>query len=286
MATVRRAFSGIVFAILFCLGLFFNRTQPLVPWIVCIATFVGAYEFARMAKTKGYHSQFVLACIASVLTVYDGYHYGMQHLPALLGLALLTSFVVQVARYGSENAVPQVSIAFFGCFYVSLPLALAMSILRSAKIPNYPFPIPNARFLITFVILTVWASDVGAYFIGRRWGRHKLAPTLSPGKSVEGMIGGFASTMLMAVFLKLIWPELSRMLWWPEVLGLAAVFCPVGLIGDLAESALKRDAGVKDSSTFNLTGHGGMLDILDSLLFCLPVFYLHCQFLYPRLHGM
>jgi len=278
MATVRRALSGAIFAVLFSLGLFFNRTQPLIPWIVCIVTAIGIWEFFKFAERKDFKAQGVLACFIGVLTVVEAYHFGLRHLPVLLTAALLSSFLLQLLRYGPDHFLAHVSITFLGCFYVSLPMAMGMAVFHG------PGHITGSRFLIFFLILTVWSSDIGAYFIGRAWGRRKLAPRISPGKTVEGMLGGFGAILLTASAVKLLWPEVSRMLLWPEVIALALVFCVVGLAGDLTESALKRDAGVKNSSGFDFTGHGGMLDIIDSLLFCLPVFYLYCCYLYPRLH--
>lgn len=120
-----------------------------------------------------------------------------------------------------------------------------------------------------FVLLLVWAADSGAYFAGMRFGRRKLAPRISPGKSWEGVWGGVATTLLLAL------------LFWP-VLGLAASALPALLVltlavtgfsvaGDLFESLMKRHSGIKDSGTV-IPGHGGVLDRLDSLLAALPVF--------------
>jgi phosphatidate cytidylyltransferase len=290
MATFHRALSGGVFAALFCLGLFFNATQPLVPWIICIATAVGTLEFFKLAERKDFKAQGALACVIGVWTVVVGYHDGLApisetpeqfhygSMALILTVALLSSFALQLMRDGHDRFLAHVSITFLGCFYVSLPMAMGMEILHG------PQHVDGSRFLFIFLILVVWSSDTGAYFVGRKWGRRKLAPKLSPGKTIEGCAGGLGATLLMAVTLKIVWPEVSNLFFWPEIVALALIFFFVGLVGDLCESALKRDAGVKDSG-FNITGHGGMLDIIDSLLFCLPVFYLYMKYLYPALHG-
>jgi phosphatidate cytidylyltransferase len=122
-----------------------------------------------------------------------------------------------------------------------------------------------------FVLAVVWAADTGAYFAGSRWGRRKLAPRISPGKSWEGLFGGLAAAMALAAialpFLGLEWRQLPQML----LLSLLTVL--VSVEGDLFESLLKRHAGAKDSSDL-IPGHGGVLDRIDSLLAALPVFVL------------
>jgi len=120
-----------------------------------------------------------------------------------------------------------------------------------------------------YALLLNWAGDIGAYYIGKPYGRHKLAPRVSPNKSWEGSVASVFTSMLVG------WLYLSRAL--PEVplshvLGLTAVANVAGQLGDLAESAMKRGAQVKDSGAI-LPGHGGFLDRVDSTLFALPVIY-------------
>jgi phosphatidate cytidylyltransferase len=122
-----------------------------------------------------------------------------------------------------------------------------------------------------FVLALVWAADTGAYFAGSRWGRRKLAPRISPGKSWEGLFGGLVAAMLLAAitlpWLGLQWRQL------PPLLLLSLLTVLVSVEGDLFESLLKRHAGAKDSSDL-IPGHGGVLDRIDSLLAALPVFVL------------
>jgi CDP-diglyceride synthetase len=122
----------------------------------------------------------------------------------------------------------------------------------------------------------VWAMDIGAYFAGRAWGRRKLAPRLSPGKTVEGLLGGLLAALGVAVAARVLWPE--RFPAWPWWIGLCAVVALVSVAGDLYESRLKRRAGVKDSGRL-LPGHGGVLDRVDSLLAAAPVFVLGLELL-------
>lgn len=125
----------------------------------------------------------------------------------------------------------------------------------------------NGFLLVSAVLITVWASDSGAYLVGMNWGRRKLMTAVSPAKSLEGAAGG---VLFAAVALGLMAPSLEYGLWQAAALG--AVLSVMGQFGDLAESALKRWGNVKDSGSF-LPGHGGVLDRLDSLLFAVPVAY-------------
>ncbi|MEC5386494.1 phosphatidate cytidylyltransferase [Uliginosibacterium sp. H3] len=123
--------------------------------------------------------------------------------------------------------------------------------------------------LICFM-LPVWIADVAAFFVGRKWGRVKLAPTISPGKSREGALGALVAVGLYAVGMHLFAPGLASQVNLFLVIGLALVFACLSIAGDLFESLLKRQAGVKDSGTL-LPGHGGVLDRVDSLLSTMPL---------------
>ena len=130
----------------------------------------------------------------------------------------------------------------------------------------------GSRWLI-FALLTTFATDSGAYFVGRLAGRHKMAPTLSPGKTWEGAAGGLAAALIAALLLSLLPPQYLNLglAWWqPALIGLAVGIAAQG--GDLLESGLKRFAGVKDAGAL-FPGHGGMLDRLDSLLLTIPLVY-------------
>jgi phosphatidate cytidylyltransferase len=131
-----------------------------------------------------------------------------------------------------------------------------------------------SRHLLSFFFLVLMGADTGAYYIGRAFGKRKLAPSISPGKTWEGAIGGLLAALAMAA-LAHFW--FFRELPLKYILPLAAVMTIVGIFGDLAESALKRGAGAKDAANI-LPGHGGMLDRLDSLLFNAPLIYYFARF--------
>lgn len=135
----------------------------------------------------------------------------------------------------------------FGLAYIGLAVA-ALLYLRSTNL-----------LILLAVFLVVWTGDSAAYFIGKRFGKHKIAPGISPGKSWEGLAGSVAASAVMAAFLGAMAPL-------PHAI-LGAVFALLGLGGDLFESSLKRHAGVKDSGAL-IPGHGGLFDRVDALLPC------------------
>ena len=143
-----------------------------------------------------------------------------------------------------------------------LPTWLAFVFLRGHE---------RGDWLLLFVIALVAAADIGAYFTGTRFGRHKLAPEVSPGKTWEGFAGGLVASVLLALIVWLaVWHARFGLL---EFLGVTALTALVSVLGDLLESMLKRQRGVKDSSNL-LPGHGGVMDRLDSLSAAAPIFAL------------
>jgi phosphatidate cytidylyltransferase len=143
----------------------------------------------------------------------------------------------------------------FGCWKCALPLRER-----------------NPQWLM-YALLVTWAGDIGAYYTGRNFGRHKLAERVSPQKTLEGSAGSLLASVLVAGFY-LIWFMGGISI--PRVIGLTLVANASGQLGDLVESAMKRGAGVKDSGDI-LPGHGGMLDRVDSTLFALPVIYAYVR---------
>ena len=163
-----------------------------------------------------------------------------------------------------------------GPVYVGFLLAhipLLAQIGDTGDLAGYGYGYELGRSWLIFALLTTFATDSGAYFVGRLTGRHKMAPQLSPGKTWEGAAGGLAAAITAALLLSLLPPQYLNLglAWWqPALIGMAVGIAAQG--GDLLESALKRFAGVKDAGAL-FPGHGGMLDRLDSLLLTLPLVY-------------
>lgn len=149
-----------------------------------------------------------------------------------------------------------------------VPTWLAFVVLRANDYQNDPY---HGAQLIMFLFLMVWAADIGAYFVGKSIGKHKLMPNVSPGKTMEGFIGGviFACILVSVAGYFLQWQLQQFVL----VIGVTALITTISVLGDLNESMFKRQAGIKDSGSI-LPGHGGVLDRIDSLTATAPVFAL------------
>ena len=159
-------------------------------------------------------------------------------------------FWIVVAPWWLRRGVQRQGLALAG-FFVVPPAAVAFAVLAPLE--------------ILLILLLVWVADTGAYFVGRGWGRRKLAPEISPGKTWEGAIGGTAAALLYAIILGTF---IEGLFWVPYLLA-AALLAVLSIVGDLFESAAKRQAAVKDSGTL-LPGHGGVLDRIDSATAALP----------------
>jgi phosphatidate cytidylyltransferase len=154
--------------------------------------------------------------------------------------------------------------ALFSAVYLGVPLG-CLAAIRGVF----------GREALLLVLIVVWASDSAQYYAGRLFGRHKLSPTVSPKKTIEGAVGGFVVGVAVMIVLGRIWlPALS--IWW--LAGTGTVLVALGIAGDLFESLLKRSAHVKDSSGL-IPGHGGVLDRIDALLLVGPGFYLFLRLL-------
>ena len=177
----------------------------------------------------------------------------------LIGVSILVicAFLTSLRYDNLRDVLPQVACAFLGAFYAFAPWRFSIDLRR------------ESHHLLFFAFALNWVGDSAAYYIGRRFGKHKLAPVVSPKKSWEGAIASVLGSVLFGVlYLGHFMPQLP---WW-QVTVMAVLGNAAGQFGDLAESAMKRGAGVKDSGNL-LPGHGGMLDRVDSSLFALPVVY-------------
>ena len=179
----------------------------------------------------------------------------------LLAVSMLFVVITSIAALRSSeltSILPRVSCIIFGTLYTFAPWRFSID-LRAESV-----------HLLAFALALNWVGDSAAYYVGRQFGKHKLAPVVSPKKSWEGAAASVAGSAILGVlYLGYFVPSLS---WW--LVGIMAITGNIaGQFGDLAESAIKRGAGVKDSGSL-LPGHGGMLDRVDSSLFSLPVIYL------------
>jgi phosphatidate cytidylyltransferase len=194
-------------------------------------------------------------------------------------VAVLAAFVVEMARYRAPGkSVVQLSAAVFSLAYVGLLLSFLVQ-LRAIDVDPVDQSGRWGLVALVSLVAVVKAGDIGAYTVGRLIGRHKMTPLLSPGKTWEGAGGAIVFAALAAWLIEKLWvhqdsslaltSDASPIAW----VAYGVLIGIVGLLGDLAESLIKRDLGRKDSSDW-MPGFGGVLDLLDSILFAAPVAYL------------
>jgi phosphatidate cytidylyltransferase len=269
--TSTRLLSALIFAAIYLTAMYWGPLRFIVPLIVIVGVVVGTAEYCQIARAAKLGPNVLVACLIAIALTVDGICRGMVDVAPILGAGLMLCGMSAVARNRIERATADIGATLFGGIFVALPLGLLMAMcLKPVGDPAFY----QANFVLLFVVAVTWISDSGAYFVGKAWGRTKLCERLSPNKTVEGLLGGFAATVLAAILLRLLPIPGREIFSWPDTLALALAFCIIAPIGDLTESILKRDAGVKDSGA-DMTGHGGLLDIIDSLIFTAPATYLY-----------
>jgi phosphatidate cytidylyltransferase len=246
---------------------------PAILAVVAIVTALGAIEVFRLLRAAGYGSLLALGVVLALAVVLDaGFPQVLDGSGMLLAaIGILLAAVASFTRPDPRDGVVTWMTTVFGAFYVSL---LAFVIRLGHAAPAVPDGSPLAaldgeRGWILLLVLGVWAYDTGAYLVGRRFGRTRFLTHISPSKTYAGLVGGIvATTVVVAV---LLWGLGQQPI---HALVLGPLTALAAQAGDLAESAIKRAAGAKDSGTL-IPGHGGMLDRIDSFLFAAPVVTLY-----------
>jgi phosphatidate cytidylyltransferase len=260
---VTRVLSGAVLLALFGGALWW--APPLV--LLALAVVVGvlaSVEYCALAGRLGAPVPVVPASVATGAVCTAVAWPAATATPVVMAV-VVTAGALAVARGRPEpESLPGVAAGVLGPLYIGLPLGALMAVRWI-----------HGREAALLLILIVVASDSAQYYAGRAFGRHLLAPALSPKKTVEGAIGGLVAGSVALALLG-HW-------WWPDAplamrAGLGVVLAALGITGDLFESMLKRAAGVKDSAAL-IPGHGGVLDRIDALLFAAPVYYTVVRYL-------
>lgn len=248
----RLAFSAIFIPIA-CYAIF-GAPQWLFFLVVEAFSLLALYEYLTLASMKNLPINKWLGLFWGALlpiSVYFSYE------AVVLVMTCLCVFIYNFSRKYKEHSLVGTSVTVFGIIYVSWFFAHVIKIHE----------LENGAWWVFYSILLVKGGDAGAYFVGRKFGRTKLIEHISPNKSVEGAIGGFLTSIVLSVISKMYLPDIALI----HLVSLGAILGIVSQLGDLAESAIKRDVGVKDSGT--IPGLGGILDMLDSLLLSLPIVY-------------
>ena len=233
---------------------------------------IAAHEFYQGVRRLGAHPVEPVGLLAVALFVFSARTYQIKEIssifPAVLTLLLIVSFCIELIRRKRAPLV-NVGATVLGAIYVGwliMHLVVLRGIHGTVTVGHYTGE--RGAWLVMLTLICTWACDSGAYFTGRFLGKTKIAPNLSPNKTFEGSLGGLAGSVIAG----LITGWLIIGLPWYHALALGSLLGVLCQLGDLSESAIKREIGVKDFGNI-MPGHGGMLDRLDSLLFSGPMVY-------------
>jgi phosphatidate cytidylyltransferase len=268
-----RILTGIVGGALLLAAIYFGSLPFL--FVVLGIVMISVREFYSLARETGYPCYPAIGLAASaviVMSVFlNGVSFGQatenQLTSALVALILVVIVCKSLTRGPADTSLSEWSVTFMGVFYVAWSLSHLL-LIRDLR--------PGGRNITYMFFALIWAEDIMAYFIGSRWGRHKIAEAISPKKSWEGTIAGLAAAITVAVaFQATLFKHDLKV---TEAAGLALLVGLLAFISDLSESVLKRGASAKDSSQI-LPGHGGVLDRFDSFLLTAPFYYYYWAFL-------
>jgi phosphatidate cytidylyltransferase len=244
------------------------KQQYLYYGLITFLMLVGTWECVKIMQFgNGYEKWVVLPLIAFIFYLFSKryFNYGFFfdfRLGEILAIVLILIAVVTLFKFSSELYYDSGKL-IFTVIYVALPFSFALGL------PKFTSYDDTFSLEVLFLFILIWSSDTFAYLTGKFFGKHKMAPKISPKKTWEGYIGGVVLTLVLSYFIEQYHSDLRGN--WMVVGFLVAAFAP---LGDLVESQLKRNFGVKDSGNI-IPGHGGVLDRLDSFLICVPVVYLY-----------
>jgi phosphatidate cytidylyltransferase len=256
---------------LLVVAIWFDEPLPWFTILIGIWGVLAASEFYRLVTSLKvppltlfglvWTLLFIVSRDARLVSVLDPRFNINLLLPFLLTSAVVLPLMWLLIRPGKESTFSSWAWTVAGILYVGWLLSFLVAVRG----------LEDGRNWVLFTLFVTFATDTAAFFIGRAFGRHKLAPDVSPGKTREGSIGGIIGAVIISLFFVLPTPLHLPLQWWQAVIlgGLVSIF---GQLGDLAESLFKRNIGVKDSSDM-IPGHGGFLDRIDSVVFAGVVVY-------------
>lgn len=253
-----RIITGAVLAAVAILAFFIGRAGTAVLVTVIVAA--AAFELFEGFRRAGFQPATLLALLGSLSMVGIAYNHGERAFPLVTAVVVAFTLFWYLAKVVHARPMVNAAVTIFGFSYVGLLGGFAGLLLV----------FPDGVGMVVGLALCAVSYDVAGYFVGSRMGHRPLMPDVSPNKTLEGLAGGMAASVVMGIIIAIVglhpWNDLGHGL----LLGIVvAVFAP---LGDLVESMLKRDLGLKDFGTI-LPGHGGVLDRFDAMLFCLPAVY-------------
>ncbi|MFC6331132.1 phosphatidate cytidylyltransferase [Paenibacillus septentrionalis] len=256
----QRLVTGVLAGALF-LGLMILGGHYYAALIVAMAS-IAMFEFSRMNKISWKSPIHIAALIGLLALVVPFDWYGISWLSDITIIWLLMfAMLALTVLTKNQITIDEVALTFLGTVYLGIGFAAMINVRLMDE---------HALWWSFIAFCSIWASDIGAYFVGRLIGKRKLWPLISPNKTIEGAIGGVVSSIIVALLFALIAPEFIE-LWRAVLLGLVAAVA--GQLGDLMQSAYKRVRGIKDMGNL-LPGHGGIIDRTDSWIIVFPILVL------------
>lgn len=238
--------------------------------VISAVAIIALHEFLTLGERKGYEVEKTLSILLLIVMLAS---FVTDRLSVEVGVfaVLLIIPAWYVFKVGDlEEALPATAVCVLSTLYIGM---LGGALLRLR------LDFPAGGKLVFFLLIVVWSGDAGAYYVGRRFGRRRLSPKISPKKTVEGAFGGVVASILAAVIIHFTFFREFPVL---HAVAAAGALSLTGLVGDLAESLWKRSAAVKDSGTL-IPGHGGFFDRSDSILFTAPILYAYWFLLDERI---
>jgi len=265
-SVIKRVIIVVIF--LPCIVIIARRGGVYFLILVTLMIFAGLWEYYRMVETKGLKPYKLIGIAGGTLLPSYIYFFNGKHANGLLLLVTFLAITIsELGRKEREFALYHISVTLFGMLYIGWLGSYLVMLRELPVLINLDYK--NGFLFVILVFVLTWCYDSGAYIFGMIAGKHKLFPSISPGKTVEGAIGGIVLSIIgILITRKYFFTFLN--LW--EAVGLALVASVMGQLGDLVESMIKRDIKIKDSSN-TIPGHGGILDRFDSILFNAPVIY-------------
>ena len=262
----KRVITGVIISIISIVAIILGSLPLFLSLLLIIA--LCSKEFVKILKYKGFHPSLTIILFSDFVFATLIFFRRFDLVPPMLTLTIMASFLIVLFR-GRQPYIVNVATTILGALYCGwLPCHLLLiRQIGMSRVSAFQFSYSEGLGLLMFVFLAVAMTDIGAYYFGVRFGKHKLAEVISPKKTIEGAIGG----ALCAIFISILGIFYTKLSLCQAIIG-GVIITASAQLGDLSESLIKRDAGVKDSSDI-LPGHGGMLDRFDGYIFAIPVAY-------------
>ncbi|RKY35912.1 MAG: hypothetical protein DRP78_04950 [Candidatus Omnitrophota bacterium] len=265
IAVKKRVITAVCVVLIVIIGLFFLPVFVYAA-IVMFLIGIGLYEFYTLIEKKGiflYKSLGIFIGLLIPLSVYSRLGLSAEWELFFAAICVLIFFILYLTRKDNSQAIIGISTSLFGIFYVSCFFSFLIKIRL----------LPQGVFLAAFLLLITKIGDIGAYIIGTNLGRNSFFSKISPKKTLEGAFGGLLFSLIAALLSKLYLGHIPLI----HLFFMGLLIAIVAQLGDLCESLIKRDCAVKDSGKY-FPGLGGVLDIIDSIIFTAPIFYYYLSY--------